>query len=158
MASRIDRTTRIPSGVASPVTTDHAAKVSVLVNLRYVGNLKKGPPRGGRPCRRCAPRAPLPGPCSGSSPVMRSASPPDRKVDVRLPGKGNSNSHGARPVHLIITMIKSRSLFRKFSSDEISFAACRFASQFKNNCFTEMCSGSEECSYLRSIDFCMTQL
>ena len=29
-----------------------------------------------------------------------------RKVDIRLPGKGNSNSHGARPVHLIITMIK----------------------------------------------------
>ena len=29
-----------------------------------------------------------------------------RKVDVRLPGKRNSNSHGARPVHLIITMIK----------------------------------------------------
>ena len=29
-----------------------------------------------------------------------------RKVDVRLHGKGNSNSHGARPVHLIITMIK----------------------------------------------------
>jgi len=29
-----------------------------------------------------------------------------RKVDVRLPGQGNSNSHGARTVHLIITMIK----------------------------------------------------
>ena len=29
-----------------------------------------------------------------------------RKVDVRLPGTGNSNSHGTRPVHLIITMIK----------------------------------------------------
>ena len=29
-----------------------------------------------------------------------------RKVDARLPGKRNSNSHGARPVHLIITMIK----------------------------------------------------
>jgi len=29
-----------------------------------------------------------------------------RKVDVRLPGKGNSNSSGARPVHLIITLIK----------------------------------------------------
>ena len=29
-----------------------------------------------------------------------------RKVDVRLPGKGNSDSHGARPVHLIITMIQ----------------------------------------------------
>ena len=31
---------------------------------------------------------------------------PDRKVDVRLPGKGNSHSKGARPVHLIITMKK----------------------------------------------------
>ena len=29
-----------------------------------------------------------------------------RKVDVRLPGKGNSNSHDARPVHQIISMIK----------------------------------------------------
>jgi len=29
-----------------------------------------------------------------------------RKVDVRLPGKGDSNSHGARPVHLIIKVIK----------------------------------------------------
>jgi len=28
-----------------------------------------------------------------------------REVDVRLPGKGNSNSHGARPVHVMITMI-----------------------------------------------------
>ena len=28
------------------------------------------------------------------------------EVDVRLPGKGNSNVCGARPVHLIITMIK----------------------------------------------------
>ena len=31
---------------------------------------------------------------------------PPRKVDVRLPKKLNSNSLGARPVHLIITMIK----------------------------------------------------
>jgi len=30
----------------------------------------------------------------------------NRKVDVRLPGKGNSKSHDARPVHLVITMIK----------------------------------------------------
>ena len=29
-----------------------------------------------------------------------------RKVDAKLPAKGNSNSHGARPVHLIITIIK----------------------------------------------------
>ena len=31
---------------------------------------------------------------------------PTKEVDVRLPGKGNTNSHGARPVHLIITMKK----------------------------------------------------
>ena len=29
-----------------------------------------------------------------------------RKIDIRLPGNGNSNSHGARPVHRIILMIK----------------------------------------------------
>jgi len=29
-----------------------------------------------------------------------------RKVDARLPGKGYSNSHGARPIYLIITVIK----------------------------------------------------
>ena len=29
-----------------------------------------------------------------------------RKVLVSLPGKGNSNSHGARPVHPIISMMK----------------------------------------------------
>ena len=28
------------------------------------------------------------------------------KLDVRLPGKGNLNFHGARPVHLTIAMIK----------------------------------------------------
>ena len=27
------------------------------------------------------------------------AAPVSRKVDIRLPGKGNSNSDGARPVH-----------------------------------------------------------
>ena len=32
--------------------------------------------------------------------------PGTRKVDVRLPGKWNSKSHGKRPVHLIITMTK----------------------------------------------------
>jgi len=29
-----------------------------------------------------------------------------RKVDIRLPGQGDSNSHGERPVHQIISMIK----------------------------------------------------
>ena len=39
MAPRTDRTTRIPSGVASPVTTNHAAKGCVFVDLRNGGNL-----------------------------------------------------------------------------------------------------------------------
>ena len=43
MAPRTDRTTRIPSGVASPVTTSHAAKGSVLVNLRNGCNLNNWP-------------------------------------------------------------------------------------------------------------------
>ena len=48
----------------------------------------------------------------GRSPLYSATTPSsltwrcDRKVDVRLHGKGNSNSHGARPVDLIITMIK----------------------------------------------------
>ena len=42
MAPRTDRTTRIPSGVASPVTANHAAKGCVFVNLRNAGNLKIG--------------------------------------------------------------------------------------------------------------------
>ena len=28
------------------------------------------------------------------------------EIDMRLPEKGNSNSHGARPVHQIVSMIK----------------------------------------------------
>jgi len=36
--------------------------------------------------------------------------------------------------------------------------ADRYSSQVKNNYFTEMSSGSEAGSYLRLIDFCVTQL
>ena len=39
IAPRTDRTTRIPSGVATPVTTNHAPKESVFVNLRNAGTL-----------------------------------------------------------------------------------------------------------------------
>ena len=35
------------------------------------------------------------GRCANSSGVAYRG----RKVDIRLPGKGNSNSHGARPVY-----------------------------------------------------------
>ena len=45
MAPRTDRMTRIPSGVASRVTTNHAAKGSVFVKLRNAGNFLKMPTR-----------------------------------------------------------------------------------------------------------------
>ena len=58
----------------------------------------------------------------------------DWKVDARLPGKGNSNSHGAKPVHAIISMIKwirtsrlsmnhSLSVARTFLSAGLSLSA-----------------------------------
>ena len=34
----------------------------------------------------------------------------------------------------------------------------RYGSQFKNDCFTKMCSASEEGLYVRRIDFCITRL
>ena len=46
MAPRTDRTTRIPSGFASPVTTNHAAEESVFVDFRNTGNLNTWPGRG----------------------------------------------------------------------------------------------------------------
>ena len=42
MAPRTDRTTCIPSGVESPVTTTHAAKGSVFVNVRNTRKQKNG--------------------------------------------------------------------------------------------------------------------
>ena len=39
-------------------------------------------------------------------PSARRGSTCTTKVDIRLPGKGISNSHGARPVHQIVSMIK----------------------------------------------------
>ena len=42
MAPKTDCTTRIPYGVAFPVTANHAAKGSVSVNLGNTGNLKIG--------------------------------------------------------------------------------------------------------------------
>ena len=40
------------------------------------------------------------------TPGRRVARRGSRKIDVRLPGKGNTNSPGARPVHPIISMIQ----------------------------------------------------
>jgi len=73
--------------------------------------------------------------------------PCSRKVDVRLPGRGDSNSHGARPVHLIITMIKCIQTSRLSIKNFLSLA------DREGNYFTEMCSGSEAGSYFRLIDF-----
>ena len=76
-----------------------------------------------------------------------------RKVDVRLPGKGNS--HGARPVHLIITMIKwIRTSRLAMPHWRLSFETLSppLGTPRENNYFTEMCSGSEAGSYLGRTD------
>ena len=44
------------------------------------------------------------------------------------------------------------------SPDSWNRFAQKESSQFKNNYFAEMCSSSEEGSYSRLIDFCITQL
>ena len=85
---------------------------------------------------------------------------------MRLPGKGNSYSHGVRPVHQIISMIKrirtsklsinkSLSGLQRHLGDELGDGArvvLRPSSRRENNYFTEMCSGSEAGSYFRRID------
>ena len=51
--------------------------------------------------------APFPSPDLGGGKVRFGLSDTGtRKVNTRLPGQGNSKSHGARPVHQIISMIK----------------------------------------------------
>jgi len=47
-----------------------------------------------------------------------------RKVDVGLPEKGNSNSHGARPVHLIITTIKWIRTSRLSIKNSVLYSLC----------------------------------
>ena len=44
MAPTTDRTTCVPFGGASPVTTSHAAQGSVFVNSRNTGNSENWPP------------------------------------------------------------------------------------------------------------------
>ena len=48
-----------------------------------------------------------------------------RKVDIRLHGKGNSNTHGARPVLSIITMMKWIPISRLSIKNSLSFAGPR---------------------------------
>jgi len=61
-----------------------------------------------------------------------------RKVDVRLPAKGNSNSHGATPVHQLISMIKwirtsrlsiKNSIFEQDSLQLVAITAILIASK-----------------------------
>ena len=85
-----------------------------------------------------------------------------RKVDVRLPGKGNSNSHGARPVHLIIKMIKWIRTSRLSIKNSLSLP-CKVTGM--KGCPLCKVTGVKRRrfaptagSYLRLIDSCITQL
>ena len=54
-----------------------------------------------------------------------------RKVYVRRPGKGNSNSHGARPVHLIIILMKWIRTSRLSKKNSLSTLGERLGLGFK---------------------------
>ena len=100
------------------------------------------------------------------------AKPPTcMKVDIRLPGKGNSNSHGARPVHLIITTIKWIRTSRLSIKNSLSLLEggtvvsllpllpahkTRHTPDVSVAGTFRLCTGSG--SYLRLIDSCITQL
>jgi len=77
--------------------------------------------------------------------------------------RGNSHSHGARPVHPIITMIKwIRTSRLTISSNRVSRRVdlggeVRGREESGNNHSTETCSGSEAGLYLRPIDSGITQ-
>ena len=77
---------------------------SRLITLQECVPRTRARPSGAVPlslrCRLCSPLV------SPPLPIFHPYHQHARKVDVRLPGKGNSNSHGARPVRPIITMIK----------------------------------------------------
>ena len=68
------------------------------------------------------------------------------KVDVGLPGKGNSNSHGATPVHLIVTQLKWIRTSRLSITNSLSLRE------------PELLECHPRGSCLRLIDFGITQL
>ena len=82
-------------GVGVRVRVSVSVSVSVRVSVRVTVRVGVGVGRGGGVAAGGSPPRPAP-PCPRCT----------RKVDVRLPGKGDSNSHGARPVHLIITKLR----------------------------------------------------
>jgi hypothetical protein len=57
-------------------------------------------------CRVIVSRLGVGAPGASRAPAYLGGSVQGRKVDIKLPGKGNSDNHGARPVHKIISMIK----------------------------------------------------
>jgi len=64
------------------------------------------------------------------------------KVDVRLPGKENSNSHGARPVHLIITTIKRLWTSRLSMKNSLSLSRASIAARCSAACTLRLISPS----------------
>ena len=64
-------------------------------------------------------------------------------------------------IHLFAPHLQLKKLYATTDhseNPEIESCTKRYSSQFKNNCLTEMRSGSEEVSYSRRIDGCITQL
>ena len=76
-------------------------------------------------------------------------------MDVRLPEKGHSNSHGARPVHQIISMIKwirTSELSTKNSSD-VAFCTDGFGGRGVGSLFLKLLMKKKEGCWEKIIFF-----
>ena len=73
------------------------------------------------------------------------------KLDVRLPENGNSNLHGARPVHQIMTMIKWIRTSRLSMKNSLSL--CRLHTiQILRSCLIELTSVFDEISQFSTLN------
>ena len=106
--------------------------------------------RGGQGGRALFGRQPLAGHLRGRERRERGEREEIDRKQVRSP------SPSTRP--LIQWAIKWGEIKWPSEGSHLRVTCDRTSSQFQNNCFTEMCSGPEEGSYLRLIDGCITQL
>ena len=83
-----------------------------------------GTSRGQRAGSRCSPSPRCPrGPRASASPSCRTC---DSKVDIRLPGKGNSSFHGAMRIRDTVDL-DQQVVNKELSLSHLRFAICRQA-------------------------------
>ena len=75
-----------------------------------------------------------------------------------IPRRARAGLAGLRPHISVLNSLKVERKYQRAPPRYARPAPAPISRRFKINYFIEMCSGSEEGSYLRRIDFCITQL